>query len=350
MTCCMQWKIAVDDETYHNWKKVDFGYKSLSSFTTKVDGSRVIRLNDAKRCPFLSENGLCSLVMEHGDRILSETCDTFPRQVHDFGSRREFAVVSCCPEVIDMMRDEKLEFDGEVAISDGEFCENVRNLMIWLVSNENYPLNAAILMAYHVLHDIYENDITDLRQYTDKKLLDVLYERICQVFVAWKDTYCENNELWLDVATNYRKEGLYSDFIEEISLKAEEILDNFGRDNEDALQDEWDAFVAELSKYQGLFRNYVANEIFSNMLVPELELSDMLVTFQWIMMEYVVIRQGIYLKMKVSGQMPDYETIRDYIVVVSRMTGYDYDDIYEYMENCFQSVIWQWFYAALIIG
>lgn len=349
MTCCMQWKIAVDDETYHKWKNVDFGYKSLSSYTAKVDGNRVIRLNDEKKCPFLNENGLCSLVMEHGDGILSETCDVFPRQVHDFGERKEFAVVSCCPEVIDMMRDTKLEFDGELAISGKDFCENVRNLMILLVSKENYPLEKAVLMAYYVLHDICEQGSIDLGGYANKEFLDALYERISP-FVAWKDTYLENNELWLDIAENYRKEGLYSEHIEAVSLKAEELIESFGRDNEDALQDEWDEFMKSFSEYEGLFRNYFVNELFSNLLVPELEVSDMLVTFQWIMMEYVVIRQGIYLKMKESGSMPDYESVRDYIVVISRMTGYDFEDIYEYMENSFRSVIWQWFYAALIIG
>jgi lysine-N-methylase len=46
----------------------------------------------------------------------------------------------------------------------------------------------------------------------------------------------------------------------------------------------------------------------------------------------------------------NYDIIREIIVVVSRMTGYDEDDIYEYMANSFQSVVWKWGYMALIIG
>ena len=45
-----------------------------------------------------------------------------------------------------------------------------------------------------------------------------------------------------------------------------------------------------------------------------------------------------------------YTTVRDYIVIISRMTGYDQEDIEEYFENCFESVIWEWGYIALLTG
>ena len=45
-----------------------------------------------------------------------------------------------------------------------------------------------------------------------------------------------------------------------------------------------------------------------------------------------------------------YEDVRDYMVVVSRMTGYEEDDIYEYLENSFEHIIWDWGYFALICG
>ena len=32
------------------------------------------------------------------------------------------------------------------------------------------------------------------------------------------------------------------------------------------------------------------------------------------------------------------------------MTGYDKEDIYEYLENSFEELIWDWGYLALIIG
>ena len=32
------------------------------------------------------------------------------------------------------------------------------------------------------------------------------------------------------------------------------------------------------------------------------------------------------------------------------MTGYENDDIYEYLENSFEAPIWDWGYFALIVG
>ncbi len=49
------------------------------------------------------------------------------------------------------------------------------------------------------------------------------------------------------------------------------------------------------------------------------------------------------------GALP-YETLRDYMVVISRMTGYEEEDIREYLENSFEELLWEWGYFALITG
>lgn len=38
------------------------------------------------------------------------------------------------------------------------------------------------------------------------------------------------------------------------------------------------------------------------------------------------------------------------MVVISRMTGYEEDDIREYLENSFEELLWEWRYFALITG
>lgn len=40
---------------------------------------------------------------------------------------------------------------------------------------------------------------------------------------------------------------------------------------------------------------------------------------------------------------------RDSMIVVSRMTKYDSDDIEEYMTNSFENAVWDWGYLALIL-
>nr|WP_243097373.1 hypothetical protein [Ruminococcus sp. AF46-10NS] len=72
---------------------------------------------------------------------------------------------------------------------------------------------------------------------------------------------------------------------------------------------------------------------------------------QWIGMEYAAIRQAVFLSwQKNNCKELDYETVRDYIVVITRMTGYEEADIREYLENSFEELLWDWGYFALITG
>ena len=50
------------------------------------------------------------------------------------------------------------------------------------------------------------------------------------------------------------------------------------------------------------------------------------------------------------GRKISYESFRDAIVVLTRMTGYEEEDILEYLENSFQSPIWEWGYFALLLS
>ena len=136
ITCCQEWKIAVDADTNRRWKKVlppdtmpgcaksqsldqvsgdskNCG-KNLSTYTCMKDGIRVIRLDEEHRCPFLAKDKLCRLVLAYGDSILSETCTTFPREVHRFADHEEDTLMPGCPAVIDLWRHKEITFPSVV--------------------------------------------------------------------------------------------------------------------------------------------------------------------------------------------------------------------------------------------
>ena len=77
----------------------------------------------------------------------------------------------------------------------------------------------------------------------------------------------------------------------------------------------------------------------------------MILQMQWIALEYVIIRHSLFLKWMQdgSGELP-YETVRDYLVIITRMTGYDAADIREYLEDNFEELIWEWGYLGLIVN
>lgn len=106
-----------------------------------------------------------------------------------------------------------------------------------------------------------------------------------------------------------------------------------------------------------------ALQLYADSLKPEGNLEEMVVQVQWIAMEYAAIRHVVFLHWLLSRgagicceegtsckEEIFYEDVRDYIVVISRMTGYEEDDIYEYLQNSFEEMIWDWGYFALICG
>ena len=162
------------------------------------------------------------------------------------------------------------------------------------------------------------------------------------------DSFWEGNELFLDVVHNYRKQKLYVDYLEPISVTAEGLETAY---TEQVILEKAKNFERALQPYEDLLKNYLISEIFGNCLMPEMELEDVVVGFQWITLEYAVLKQALFLKWLMNGEGEiDYIMVRDYISVISRVTGYEQSDIREYLENSFEEVIWEWGYLALVIG
>ena len=78
-TCCSQWEIVVDEAAKARYLSVegDLGRRIRAALTTR-DGEDVMVLENGK-CPLLTEDGLCEIVLQKGEDFLSETCHTHPR-------------------------------------------------------------------------------------------------------------------------------------------------------------------------------------------------------------------------------------------------------------------------------
>lgn len=434
ITCCQEWKISIDTETNLSWKRLlppdgmAKSRKNLSSYTEKKDGQRIIRLDENHRCPFLSDKRLCRLVTAYGDSVLSNTCTTFPREFHDFKTHREAMLMPCCPAVIDLWKDEPIVFP-ELFCNSSEYTDNVfdnklsidvsspaassqdtttyinmfriRNNIIRLLQNQAVSIEEALLESFYILLELYRQPaVTEalVDEYFSAASLQALKNAIDDVDLPVSDTISECNELLQDLAVNYMAEGLYSDFLTPLMDKAElmsgmphdklvnleycytSVINSLSTSNRINTCDTLNTGIASQSSnvvnsYTTLFGNFLANEIFSDLFMPDDNLEDMLIHMEWIAIEYAAIRHSLFLSRldmnsysqnlsvesdiksgaalnaaHVNKIIPDYETIRQHIVILSRMTGYENDDIYEYLENSFEAPIWDWGYFALIVG
>jgi len=354
-TCCQEWKIAVDDDTYIKWKHLSLTKQNnnyLDQYVKQKDGTRVITLNKQKQCPFLNEQKLCNLVLNFGDEVLSETCTIFPRQIHEFADRKEYSLVSCCPEVVDLMnQQDKICFTKNMFDMDDDILLQIRTMMITIMQNQHFSISKSVMMIFYILLDIHQKESAlkkEIDKYKDEAVLQELSDTIDNMRFLSLDTFEENNELFLDMTENYRKQELYTSYLQPIAVMAENISRDYDKRK---MIVQLQKFEKQFSSYEKLFRNYLVVEIFSNSLMPESDLESIVVMLQWIAMEYAVMRHSIFLSWLLDEQEKlSYTVVRNYIVVISRMMGYDQEDIYEYLEKSFENLVWEWGYLALLIG
>lgn len=191
-----------------------------------------------------------------------------------------------------------------------------------------------------------------IEEYFSSESLKQLSNAICDIVPSLSDTLSECNELLQDLAVNYQREGLYHEYLSTIGTLAEA----FSAEDSPELSSGQHAFHNALKPYLPLMRCFLANEAFSDLLMQEdMSLSHMLIRMQWIALQYVAIRQCLFLLWDHNCQNGgthdlSYETVRETIVILTRMTGYEESDIYEYLEECFASPIWEWEYFSLICG
>lgn len=357
ITCCQEWKISVDADTNRKWKKLSPPdgtselRKNVSAYTTHKDCDRVIELTSEHQCPFLNEGKLCRLVLAYGDSVLSETCTTFPREIHTYETHEEATLMPCCPAVIDLWHSRETLTFPVVSASEASPLFEIRTQLLHLLQHSTDSVEMALLSGFYILLELRRADTLAnelVRNYFSEKTISQLQPLIHDIEFFWKDTLSECNELLLDLAVNYQKEALYLDYLTPILSLAETLSK---QNAPDELLESWKDFQNTLAPYQPLLRNFLANEFFSDLLEPGSNLEDMILQMQWSALEFVIVRHSLFLKWMRDGssELP-YETVRDYLVIITRMTGYDVEDIREYMGNNFEELIWEWGYLGMVVN
>lgn len=371
ITCCQEWKISVDDETYKKWKSLTppdtmkTRKKELKAFTTYKDNVCIIGLGKGHRCPFLNADKLCNIVSAYGDDKIPETCRVFPREIHEYHTRTEYSLMPCCPEVVDMLnrlkRFEIVEVDEEKEEKTSFLTEEgylrIRDFFCDMAQKEENTPEKNLLMIYFmaldILHSGFMRDdmeaaeyLVAMEHYTDKGMLKELSEGVDKLQFEDRDAFQERNELLLDIAENYRKEGLYRPYLDEITLYAEELTQNY---NAIDLNRETVTFWKAFEEYRPLMRKLLAAEIYADSMLPDGNMITIVTKLQWLAMEFTVICHILFLHWVKHKELP-YEKVRDTIVIISRMMGYEEEDVTDYLKNSFEKLIWDFGYFAMIVG
>ena len=424
-TCCKEWKIAVDPETKKRWRKLSvpepvlesgrvpkhacrssLDKAQLSQFVMKKDGGEIIELLPNMRCPFLEDTELCRLVLDYGEACLSETCHVFPRETHAFADRTERTLVSCCPEIVDRLYTLKelhftnLPYQDRAFLLEGkDKLFQIRNIMMYWLQDASVSNEVNLKRTFFMLLDLLEKEkkaerAADALNALDpgECLKDEDVQKLTEMILAMpKDTQAsieEQNALFLDVTENYRKEGRYQGLLNPLYAMAEQLSREF-QEADAARMDVVCALHAEVVvAYAPLLRNYLVAEAFATLLIPGCTLRDMVLQFEWMIMEYVLIVHAMVLEILCEKDVEDipgtsnteedamsssesqssfngrtyaavtdtvnaplaYPKARELLILIARMTGYDGDEIEEYLRDSFENPVWPWGYADYLLS
>ncbi|MBR5152832.1 MAG: flagellin lysine-N-methylase [Clostridia bacterium] len=116
--CCIGWEIDIDEESYQKYQAVTgvFGERLQEGIVTQ-DSTKVFRLGEGERCPFLNDRNLCDIILHLGEDHLCHICNNHPRFVNYFSDREEWGLGLCCEAAAELIIKKKepvtfLERDG----------------------------------------------------------------------------------------------------------------------------------------------------------------------------------------------------------------------------------------------
>lgn len=379
-TCCKEWKIAVDPETKKRWRKLSvpetvlesgrvpkhacrssLDKVQLSQFVMKKDGGEIIELLPNMRCPFLEDTELCRLVLNYGEECLSETCHVFPRETHEFADRTERTLVSCCPEIVDRLyalkelHFTKLPYQDRAFLLEGkDKLFQIRNIMMYWLQDASVSNEVNLKRCLFMLLDLLDKKTKGKTLDPGECLKEADVEKLTEMILAMpKDAQAsieEQNALFLDVTENYRKEGRYQGLLNPLYAMAEQLSREF-QEADAARMDVVCALHTEVVvAYAPLLRNYLVAEAFATLLIPGCTLRDMVLQFEWMIMEYVLIVHAMVLQRLCEDAPLAYPKARELLILIARMTGYDGDEIEEYLRDSFENPVWPWGYADYLLS
>lgn len=368
-TCCQDWSITVDEYTKKKWESMQLPEsiksralgKCPADYTKQEDDISVIKLCENGKCPFLQSDGLCSMVLQHGEESLSDTCHSFPRERHEFDNRIEYALAVGCKEVLDLLWESDLfylvsrEDETKNVKTDTpkteEILFEIRDWLMDLVSDPACEVTTSLKLIFYCILDIKEMvdlnglENEEIAEYMEDSCADELVDEIREAVQPVQYTFEEDNELLLDIMENYRKKNIYSDFIEPIAKRAEFYEQSDGMED---LENKLITFFQIWMQFEEEMRILLCEEIYASCLLPGGDLDSMVMKIEWLGMEYAIIRQWMFLHWELTGKI-DIEDLKECIAVVFRMTGYSDEDIEEYLTNSFETPIWDWGYMGLIL-
>ena len=169
--CCRTgWEIDVDSATVDYYKTLPPGEREriLSGLSVDAEGNYTICPVDGQ-CPFLTPQGLCSLVTELGEEHIGDICALHPRYREWFPGRMEIGVGLCCEEAARLILSDPAPAQFETYLTDADPDDEeddpaplylplltLRDRLFALLQNRSLPLRRRMAQALRLAEGIQQ--------------------------------------------------------------------------------------------------------------------------------------------------------------------------------------------------
>ncbi len=370
--CCIGWDIDIDKETFKRYHKVkDETMKKMfqknvhnNKFCTNedLDYGR-IKLNKAKRCPFLDDENYCLIQGKFGEDYLSSVCTQFPRVLNKVDDYYEICLDSACPEAarIILSSKEKIDFKesekslGKYTMSGVldtrlsefkntpiKYFKEIRDFSIKIIQNRKLNISSRLYVLGDFLNKLEDLEIHKIKEFINKYDIEVEsknYKRE-RMNYALQVSFFKNVVDSLDIV-NETDSDKFKNYTKEL-LKGYNIKDN------NSVIENADEYINAFERYAEtyiennsyIFENYFVNFIYNN-LFPFSESDYMfegyiMLLFRYSLMRFYLVGKYIYNEKDSKEDMIEF--IQVFIKAVEHDKNYR-SEILEYIkENSFDNM------------
>lgn len=355
-TCCKGWDINVDTNTYNKWKeKSELNYllDNVRFIKSNGENSYLIKKETRGACPLLSDEGLCNIVINHGEEYLSSTCKSFPRIENDFEDVKELTLSCSCPEVVNIISNMKekiyIESNEELSYIEDLGSLQIREALVNILQKEDITLENKLILSYNILFNILNSDDLDyealiefLENYKSEKYIKEESNKYRSNENMDNKKYLkEINSLFIDIIENYRNVPLFNEDLTDIYKFAEEI-------NIEKIFNNWREVKDLFKEYDPLMENCIVSKVLSSCVIDDLE--EIIISLEIIILEYLFIRHAVLLNYCINKNKEiSIEDLKDYIVIFSRIIGNNSDAVMEFLLDTFEDEILDFDYISSLV-
>lgn len=179
-TCCQQWTINI---TRGEYNKLRHRCKSekIQSFLDRVPRKdatdanyATVRLNSEGYCPYLTNDKMCGMQLEHGYNILPHICKVFPRIYKQINPNlHAFSLDTGCERTLELLweeaetglrfRQNMCEDSTYIALTSqksspifSNYITDIQTLCIWLLQNRSYSLSDRMIILGLAMRELQE--------------------------------------------------------------------------------------------------------------------------------------------------------------------------------------------------